>query len=469
MPTQRKPRVALVALYFDMFDDVMPPTFRQEKEAVGREVAGLLEPFADVDYSGLVANLAQAEAARRRWAAAELDAVVVFPTMASPPAFPWECTRGLGLPVLVWNGHLIREIADGFTYHDANRYSSNVGAIMITNVFRRQGAPFQLVSGYYREPDVLARVRGFVEAAAAAGRLRRARLGRIGVEIPGYADVGIDAEALESSLGTSVVAIGKPELDEAYRGVAAERIAEDRAELAAEYAVEVPEALLESSVRIALALEDLVARHRLDALAINCHSELFRRNPEIGLVACYGASRSTGRGVPVSCTGDAPTALAMLALKALGGHAQYCEFVVTDHARDAILLTNTGEGDPTIARTDRPKCLKCNAHYPGLHGGGASPVFACRGGTATMLAFSPKHGAARGHVLVAAQGEVLGTFHERTGVTNALFRFRNAGALSGFDRWCLAGAPHHGAFTLGDCAERLRWLADLWGPEFVLI
>ena len=287
----------------------------------------MLAAFADVEYPGIVANEATAASLAQRWLNQDLDAVVLFPTMASPPLYSWRIVQALDAPLLIWNGQLIREIHDTFTYHDANRYSSNIGAIMITNVLLREGRRFQLVSGYYRDPATLGQVRDYLEAARAAHRLRSARIGRIGSEIPGYADVSIDQELLRNKLGTEIIWIDQAELESAYRSVATERIRSHQEEVNREYAVEVPGDILEASIRIALALEDLVGGHSLDAVALNCHSDLFRRNPEIGLVACYGASRLTGTGVPVSCTGDVPTVIAMLILKTLGGQSQYCECV----------------------------------------------------------------------------------------------------------------------------------------------
>ena len=86
-------RIGLVALYFDMFDDIMPPSFRQEKEAVGREIATMLGQLCEVDYPGIIANEATAVEAADRWGRAGLDAIIFFPTMASPPSFSWAVAR----------------------------------------------------------------------------------------------------------------------------------------------------------------------------------------------------------------------------------------------------------------------------------------------------------------------------------------------------------------------------------------
>ena len=53
---------------------------------------------------------------------------------------------------------------------------------------------------------------------------------------------------------------------------------------------------LERSLRAALALEDVVARHRLDGGAFNCHVPQFRFGDEIGIAPCWGLGRLTYDG-----------------------------------------------------------------------------------------------------------------------------------------------------------------------------
>lgn len=469
LTSARKPRVGLVALYFNHVEYIMDKSFRREKEELGHEIANVLGEFADVCYHGLIDSIEEGIAAAQQFVSVELDAVVFFSTMAAPPSYGWECLRQLQVPVLVWNGQIARRVPDSLNYQDVNRYGANVGTVMITNVLLREQRPFHLVSGYYRDAQTIAKVKIYVEAVAAVNRLRRARVGRIGQEIPGYADVTIDDGMLRDSLGTEVIDIQKPEVEERYDQVTQERITDLLSNIKTEYEVTVPLEILSNSVRIALALEDIVTRNHLDAVAINCHSEIFRENPHIGLVGCYGASRLTGMGIPFSCTGDVPTAVAMLILKSLGGQSQYGDCVMTDLERDFVLLTNTGEGDPAIARTDGRKCLIQNENYPGVRGCGANPLFQCRSGSATMVAFSPQKASRGGHVIVAALGEVLGVSYDDTRVTTAAFRFRNRSSVDGYDHWCRAGAPHHGGLTLGDYTEHIRHIGELWGVETVLI
>jgi hypothetical protein len=126
---------------------------------------------------------------------------------------------------------------------------------------------------------------------------------------------------------------------------------------------------------------------------------------------------------------------------------------MTDH-EDCILFTNTGEGDPTLARAN-VKCLICNDHYRGAWRRRHSCFRA--GVAARMVAFHRRRGRQRS-CRCGGSRRVLGTQHESTRVTNALFRFQITHRLKGSTAGAGRGAAH-GAFTLGDFSERIQHVA----------
>lgn len=467
--SMRAPQVGLVALYFDLFDRTMPPSYREEKEQLARRVASILGGFAHVHYPGLIANAAQAARAGAQLAEEELDGILIYPTMAAPPGFAWDAVASLKAPILVWNGHTVTRVRDEFDMQDATRHSHNVGTVMVTNVLRRFNRKFVLFTGPVGADSSVACLREYVTACAATGVLRRARIGRIGMEIPGYVDVAIGAGELRRAVGAELVDIGLEEWQQTFDDVAPGSVRSLADGLRGEYSVELPEEAFERSCRIALAMRDLVARHGLSAGAVNCHSEFFRSNPGVGMVACLGVSWLTGEGVPFSCTGDIPTSVAMLLLKSLGLQAQYAECDMTDYERDFILFTNCGEGDPRICASGARKRLLPNVHYPGVCGEGACLYFEAAAGPATMCGFSPDASVASGFSLAVAEGELCGTRHPRLAVPNNVFRFRNSNAVEGFNRWCHAGATHHCAVSLGDHARKLRLCGELLGIDVTVI
>src|SRR5690348_8910409 len=130
-----------------MFDPVMPPEYRTQKEALAKRAAEFLAKYGEVIYPGLVVDEASGAVAGRALESLA-DVVVVFPCMAAPPSYSWAALSHLrGIPVVIWNAHEMEEIPKDFNAVDLVRHSSNVGSIMLTNVLLRHDRKFRLVTG----------------------------------------------------------------------------------------------------------------------------------------------------------------------------------------------------------------------------------------------------------------------------------------------------------------------------------
>ena len=202
---------------------------------------------------------------------------------------------------------------------------------------------------------------------------------RVGAWFPGYLDVESSAEEL-ARLGVREHAVTVPELNDAFAAVAADRIAPGLAALAQRGWTHHEGPADARSMRLALALDDLVRSTGSVAVTVNCHSDVLRWNPAIGITACLGASLLTAEGIPVSCTGDLPTALALVLARALSGRALYCEFYTPERDTGLMLLAAGGEGDPAWADPAHPVVVEPNDHYPGDHGSGTVHLVPARAG-----------------------------------------------------------------------------------------
>lgn len=459
---QFRPRIGLLALHWGMFDPVMPAGYRREKEALAQHAAEVLAHYGEVVYPGLVTDEASGAAAGLALQS-RADMIVVFPCMAAPPAFPWAALAGLhDIPVLIWNCHLLKEIPEDFNAADLVRHSSNVGSIMLTNVLLRHGRRFRLVTGSWDNEGVHKEIGRAIYAGAAAARLRRARLGVFGDTLQGYLNLAMDRETLKRDLGIEIVDIFLEELTQSYRAVPDARVQEVLGEMRAWNIRSVNESEQRNSARLAVCLNDLVQKYHLAGGTVNCRSQYFLTNPHIGIVACYAVSRLLQYGVPFTCTGDIPTAIAALILKLLGGQAQWCECNVIDFQGEYMLLTDTGEGDPGIASD--PKCIEVISNERFRKGGcGACVRFQFRAGPATLLGFSQLETDPSGWSLVVAAGEIINKYFPYLGVPNAGFRFSKSKVAEAFNSWCLAGATHHAVVTTGDYMQALCDIADFLG------
>ena len=469
-----RPRLAVVHPYWTLWEHTAGPTFRADRLALARRVAAALEDAFETVGVGDYLSTAEAAALAPGYAAAGVDVVLVLQTMAAPPAFTLALLDALpGVPVVVWALHETGLVAGSFDHGGITTQGATVGAPMLSNILGRLGRPFDLVLGRLSDETTVARVREALRLAAVARRISRSRLGRVGVPLDGYLHVDVDDEALRAGTGIEVVRIAPDELVERYVAVDEARVraldAEVRAGWTIEGDVDDGESLARS-LRAAIALEDLVSDHRLDAGAFNCHVPQFRFGEPIGIAPCWALGRSTSAGVPWTCTGDILTAVAMLTTKSLGAAALYHEIEAIDYATGEVVIANSGEHDLAwLAPGERPR-LRKNGWFCGKDAHcGVCAVFEPPAGPATLVGFTPHPDARGGFRLVAARGDLTERRFPETGTLNGAFRFRDGTVEEAWARWASAGVNHHSSATPGDISGDIAAVARHLGIEAVIV
>ena len=460
-----RPKVGVLSCYFPLFEKQMPPGFRQDRETVARSYAELLARDFDVVDAGTLASDADGARANAVLREARPDVVVFAPSMAAPPSYVAHALSGLDAPLVIWNGPTIERLPDGLTQAQATVNSSQVAAVMLANALVRESKPFASVTASPSDPEDTAVLVRTVRAAAAASLLRGASVLRVGAWLPGYLDVESTAAEL-ARLGVTEESVSVERLDDAFDAVADDRVEHGLAELDGRGWTRREGAADERSMRLALALDDLARSVNAVAATVNCHSEVLRWNPKVGITACLGASLLTAAGVPVSCTGDLPTALALVLARALTGRALYCEFYTPERETGLMLLAAGGEGDPAWADPAQPVVVEPNDHYPGEHGAGASLSFRLEQGPATALSLSPAGDTWR---LAWATGEIVEARYDTMGGPNGMFRFDSGAAFEAGARWIASGATHHNALARGRLDVEIPVLARALGIEEVRV
>lgn len=468
----------MVHPYWTFWEHTIAPELRASRMALARRVAAALEPDVDVVA---VEELADPEAGAALGAMLRADAgsgpsvaaVVVLQTMAVPPTHALALLDALpDAGVVVWAAHERGVAGDEVDHRLITSQGATVGAPMLTSMLARRRRPFELFLGRVDDPAAGARVRDGVAVAAAAGGVRRGRIGRVGAPLDGYAHVDLDVAALRRATGIEVVTVDAGEVLERYREVPDEAVRALGAEVDATWDVadDARGDALERSLRAALALERLVADHRLDAGALNCHVPEIRFGDEIGVTPCWGLGRLTSRGVPWTCTGDLLAAVAMLVTKRLGGAAVYHELESLDYETGELVVANSGEHDLAwLAPGERPR-LGRNGWFCGRDPRcGVCAVFEPAPGPATLVGFTPQPDAVGGFRLVAARGELTGRRFPATGTVNGAFRFADGPATQAWERWARTGVNHHSAATPGDLSDRIAGVARHLRIDAVLV
>ena len=464
-PAARPPRIGQLSVYFGLFDEAMPPQFRQDREALAHRFTEFLSAGGEVVYPGVVDSEEAGRRASEVFAEQQVEVVVFVPTMAAPPSYGWEAISGLDVPVISVAAQELTAIPDVYTTEEGTQRSTLVGLVMFTNVMAREGKPMVTLVGRLDSQDFAAEVAEAVRAAALAHRIRGSRVGRIGAPIRGYLDVEATSEEV-SQLGLEMVPVSKEELNAAFAGASKTSIKDLAAGLRNRFeANQTPDEVLQRSARLAVALRDICERNDLAGGTVNCHGDMFRWNPEVGITACLGVTCLTEAGTPLSCTGDLPAGIALVIGKAVAGGSLYCEIYGVDFEGDWVLLANGGESDVSMADPTRPITLLPEDHYMGVAGPGAAIVFSLPTGPATLLSMSPIAGANGGWALVVAEGKIIGSRHESIEGPNGMFRFSSGPAPEAFQRFCNAGATHHSVLTPGHHLRTLRMMAEWMGFE----
>jgi L-fucose isomerase-like protein len=281
----------------------------------------------------------------------------------------------------------------------------------------------------------------------------------------GYLDVEVDHVLLEREIGPRCIFFSQ----EAWIGIFQEVLENDVRRLGEELrhyfaVVDLTEDELLRSARVALALERYVTLESLDAVTINCHTSYFRHNEQVAIIACFAASRLTTAGVPVACTGDILTTVAMLIGKVLGAPVLYCECDLIDYDRGVMVMANTGEADFGLCERGSRIMMVRNTHFgPGKQCGGGCHFLRIKPGPATLLGFSPNALTRGGWNLIAATGRILGTIHDKLMAGNCEFEFDRKPVKDAFNLWVRAGATHHGALCAGDWRREICSAAEMLG------
>jgi L-arabinose isomerase len=472
-PTARRPRLGVVHPYWTLWEHTAGPTFRADRLSLARAVAADLE---DVAETVAVLDLASGEdgaAVGRELAGLGVDALLVVQTMAVPAAWTMAAIEALpGVPVVVWALHETGLVDGAFDHGSITTQGATVGAPMLSNLLSRDDRPFELVLGRHADAAAMARVRAAVRLAGISRGIARARLGRIGRPLDGYAHVDVDDAALRAATGIELVPIEPDEVVDAFRAVADADVHALEADVRRDWTFEaepLPDDL-DRSLRAALALEAVIDRHGVDGGAFNCHVPQFRFGEPIGIAPCFGLGRLTSRGQPFTCTGDIVTAVAMLTTRRLGGAAVYHEIEAIDYATGEVVIANSGEHDLAwLAPGARPR-LRPNGWFCAKDPHcGVCAVLEPAAGPATLVGFTPHPGARGGFRYIVARGELTERTFPETGTTNGAFRFRDGPVEAAWTRWAGAGVNHHSSATPGDFATDVEAVAHHLGIEAVVV
>jgi L-arabinose isomerase len=439
---------------------------RPAVKAAADGIAGILGEMGEVVCPGVLENRDDADRIRGELERAGVDVLVYVAFAYQQGAVPLRILNRMPQPAVIWNTQDLPRLPDDAGFNQMWTNSGLAGLGDICNALTRTGKRFSVITSRKDDEAGRRRLHDRCLAAAVKRRLRETRIAAVGRIYEGMMDFRVDEMRFHAEIGPTIFPVDQNLIAKAMEKVAPERIAEKLAADQARYdAGGVDEKVLEHSVQVALAMEDVVVGdYRADALAQLDQSWSFDKR--VGCVPSYGYLHLNDMGVPCTCERDVLTATAMKIGEYLsGGLTALTEFFDMNFEEGSVVLCHDSNGTPALAA--KPGDVRLNtvplSLCPGDWGEGVGADLAYPPGRVTMLSLAA---AREGWKMVAAVGEALEKPPRAIGAPYMVWKPDSLPLSEWCDRWLLAGPTHHMAVWYGEDTAPLASLAEMLEVDF---
>jgi L-fucose isomerase-like protein len=441
-------------------DSRFAATLRQD---YSRVVEFLRECFDDVVAPGVLSSAGDVGLAVEQFEREQVDGVILLHIVWSEdPVLLSLLDRIGGMPLWLWNYHPGGDMPQRLTVDDLFRFSGTVGMLQGSAPMQRRGLRPGILAGAPGEPSLAHEMREVNAALRIRRVFRGLRAGQVAGRCEAMTGTFVDDDALWRVLGVKRVEISAGEYFSLCEEVAPYETERYCTELHRRFEVrDVSEPSLRIAARNTLALDTLVERHDLSAVAIqDLDDELHRL---VGTRPCLYPPKSLARGVVFSAEADLNTALGMLAAsRAAEAPAMYSEIFTFDRRENVILMGHAGIHDPRLAAADGITIV------PDLEYRHADPVegawmeFVLAPGPVTCVSL---YDTGAGYRMTVFEGESLGPPRRLDGWGHAVIRPR-VEVVDLLSRLVRKGLTQHFAIVHGGVTALLRRWCSLMGVEF---
>ncbi len=387
-------KVGLLGVAFFEYWRMFSGKFKEDVLSDLQKVASRLGQDFDVIFPCVVDTLDAADKAGKVFAESGLDLLVVVEGTYTPDYISMHAIDYVpDVPLVMFTTQVEEDISPEDNYETVMRNSALIGTAQLSGTFVKMGRKFDIVVGSMGEDRPYQEILRLARVRWVAARLRQVNIGVVGHVFRGMYDLENDKTKIRGSLGPNVIYVELSHLLKLWEEV---RDSETWAlvdSLVSRFRLMGPRRDdLYRSCKLAIAMERLVERLRLDAL---CFLGQHYVEKHTGAPARLGASLMLEKGkYLVASEGD----LAGLAMM----HAMYwlthnsplqAEWGQYDATHNALFMVGHGVASPALAGGDDRVTLTGAPEEWGFQGSGVNMQFILRPGPVTM-----------GHILDSASG-----------------------------------------------------------------
>ena len=224
---------------------------------------------------------------------------------------------------------------------------SLVGAHLWASSFRQMGRSSDVVYGDPEDSETLEKLDTSVRSVAVVRKLRHTRVGVIGGQAPGFANMATDPFAMHQLLGVQLQTYSLIEFENVLKDLSEDAVSTD-VETVKEMGLEFKDASaadLPMASRLYLAMRHFFDEENLDALGVRCWPEIpntFGQWPYLGI------ARLPDEGRAIACEGDADGAIGALIGETFGmGRCYLSDWL--EHDEETITLWHVGAMPPSLS------------------------------------------------------------------------------------------------------------------------
>ena len=396
-----------------------------------------------------------------------VDCILLIPMCYTTSLMTLNPVLKTDIPIVIWNTQEAETIDNNFNFDVLIQNHVTQGTQDLTNILLRNRKVFGLESGHYKDKVSLAKVEEWFCAARAYQFTRKCRVGRLGQPFKGMGDFSVDEGEMREKWGVQTIQLSIERFVNLFECIKDSDTDEILVRDLNRFAVdsEVSEEIHRLSIKLEIAMRQLVEENSLDAFTMNFLDII--ADGRVPTMPFLGINKLIGDGMGYAREGDIITAALVAEMRQLAEVANFTEIYTLDYKRNLMVMTHMQECNPSLARKDLDIKLikkefwsKTCKPYVGMH-------FTLEPGPVTLVCFTTD--ANNNFMYIVYETEIMDSPpFEDFDIPHWVIQLSEP--VGDFlNRYSLAGGTHHLAALPGKRSNLIAKLAKLHAMQIVAI